>query len=194
MRLIMVRHGRPEWQLPFGMSLSRFEQVSVGYDAAHLSAKGMRALEPVAERLPPALILSSDLPRARETAETISRGRATVECDPVFRELRGPHIATPRLGRLWAPAAMWALTRRCCWLFGIGEFSEGPRAAWHRVAQATSKLLTRFETEETIILVSHAWFLILLALHLRQRGFIEQGPLIPRFGYGAVTEYLLRAR
>ena len=193
MRLIMIRHGRPEWRLPLWLSLARFEHLAAGYDAARLSERGVRALEPLVERLPQASILSSDLPRTRETAEIIDRGRGTVECDPLFRELQGPRIATPLLGRLPAPAAMWAFIRRWCWVLGIGEFSEGPHAARHRVARATDELLMRFETDENIILVSHAWFLILLALHLRRRGLIERGLLIPRFGYGAMTEYLLRA-
>jgi hypothetical protein len=44
MRLILIRHGRPEWHLPFLISLSQFEHVSAGYDAAHLSSEGKRAI------------------------------------------------------------------------------------------------------------------------------------------------------
>ena len=67
---------------------------------------------------------------------------------------------------------------------------ETPRIAWSRVAKATDRILKHFETEETIILVSHGWFLSLLAIHLRWRGLIARGPLIPRTGYGGMTEYL----
>jgi broad specificity phosphatase PhoE len=194
MRLIMIRHGRPEWQPPLWVSLSRFERISVGYDAAHLSREGMSAIVALAKRLPKALILSSDLPRARETAGIIGRGSGTIEFDPVFREVQTPRITTRLLGRLWAPAAVWALTRRCCWILGIGQCSEWPGAAWNRTAKATDEILKHFETEADIILVSHGWFMVMLALHLRWRGLIERGPLIPKVGFGAMTEYRIRSR
>jgi hypothetical protein len=40
--------------------------------------------------------------------------------------------------------------------------------------------------------VSHGCFMIVLALCLRWRGLIDRGPLLPRVGYGAMTEYLFK--
>ena len=190
MRLVVIRHGRPEWHLPFVMSLAQYDRVSPGYDAAGLSAAGRRAIETLVGRLPSALILSSDLPRARETAETIACGRA-ITFDAVFREVPSSQIATRFLGWLWAPSALWPPIERCCWFLGIGECAENPRSAWGRAARATDEILERSE-EETVILVSHGFFMTVLALYLRRRGLIGRGPLLPRVGYGAVTEYLLR--
>jgi len=90
------------------------------------------------------------------------------------------------------PPTLWSLVRWLCWLFGVGETQENPRAAWKRAAAATEKILRHFETAENIILVSHGWFMILLALHLRWRGLIEKGPLIPKTGFGGMTEYFLK--
>lgn len=190
MRLIVIRHGRPEWQLPFMASLAQFEQLSAGYDAAGLSAVGRRAVETLAGRLPKTLILSSDLLRARETAEIIGRGEV-IDFDSIFREVPTSQIATNLLGRLWVPATIWALIKRCCWVLGIGECSEKPRAAWNRAAEATVKIL-KHSGDESVILVSHGCFVVVLALYLRWRGLIDRGPLLPRVGYGAATEYLLR--
>jgi broad specificity phosphatase PhoE len=190
MRLIVIRHGRPEWQLPCVISLAQYERVSAGYDAVGLSTVGKRAIEALAGRLPEASILSSDLPRARETAEIIARGRA-VAFDAVFREVPTSRIATDFFGKLWAPAALWALIKRCFWILGIGECEENPRSAWERAARATDEILEHSE-EETVVLVSHGCFMVFLALYLGQRGLIGRGPLLPRVGHGAVTEYLLR--
>jgi len=192
MRLIVIRHGRPEWQSPLLLSLARFECLSAGYDAARLSGEGRRAIEALAKRLPPAFILSSDLPRARETAEIIGCGSKAIEFDALFREVPTPRIGMGLLGRLWAPAVIWALIRRCCWVLGIGEGTEKPRAAWSRTARATDKILKHFEREKDIILVSHGWFMVMLVLHLRWRRLIEHGPFLPRVGYGVITEYHLR--
>jgi broad specificity phosphatase PhoE len=192
MRLAVIRHGRPEWRLPFMISLAQFEHVSTGYDAAGLSAEGKRAIETLAGRLPKALILSSDLPRARETAEIIGRGKEAIGFSAVFREVPTSQIATNLLGRLRAPTVAWELIKRCCWVLGIGECPEKPRAAWDRAAEAAVEIL-KHSCDEGVILVSHGCFTAVLVLYLRSRGLIKHGPLLPRVGYGAATEYWLRA-
>lgn len=190
----MIRHGRPEWRPPFLLSLSQFEHTSAGYDATCLSREGTTQIEILAKQLPKALILSSDLCRARETAEIIGRECGVmIEFDSLFRELQAPRITTCLLDRLWAHRVIWSLVHWCCWITGVGQCSEGPRAAWNRTAQATDKILAFSGTEKNIILVTHGWFMIMLALHLRSRRLIERGPFIPRVRYGAATEYLLRA-
>jgi hypothetical protein len=72
MRLFAVRHGRPAWHSPRLISLAAFERLSAGYDDAHLSQDGARAVAALAEQVPKVPILSSDLPRARERAEAIA--------------------------------------------------------------------------------------------------------------------------
>jgi broad specificity phosphatase PhoE len=108
--------------------------------------------------------------------------------------LQAPRLATHFISELWAPSLVWSLVHGCCWVLGIGQCPEWPRAAWTRVAQATRKILAHLEAGENIILVSHGWFITLLALHLRWRGLIERGPLIPKTGYGAMTAYHLRVK
>lgn len=192
MRLILIRHGKPERQSLYLISLAQFRQRTIAYDATHLSQEGIRDIEAIAQRLPLALILSSDLPRAKETAEIIRRGTATVVYDSMFRELQAPTITTRFFDKLQAPPTLWSLMHWCCWVLGIGEHSEGPRAAWGRAAEATAKILSFFRSADTIILVSHGWFIILLTVYLRKRGLIERGPLVPDASFGGLTEYRLR--
>lgn len=177
MRLVMIRHGRPKWQPPTLLSLSRFNYLPAKYDAAHLSEEGTKAISALSDRLPKGLILSSDLPRARETAEILGGKNRNIEFDSVFRELRCPHITLGIFDKLYAPLAIWSLVRCCCWILGLGKRAETPRIAWRRVTKAVDRILKHFEIEETIILVSHGWFITLLAIHLRWRGLVEQGPL-----------------
>jgi broad specificity phosphatase PhoE len=192
MRFITIRHGRPAWHSPRLISLAEFEDLSVGYDAAHLSEDGTRAVATLARKLPKVPILSSDLPRARETAEAIADGKQAIAFDPLFREIPNTRIARGLLGKLWAPADMWAFVRRCFWIIGAGECPEKPRAAWGRASRATDEILRHGRRQGDVILVSHGWFLTVLALHLRWRGLIERGPILPRVGYGGMTLYHLR--
>jgi broad specificity phosphatase PhoE len=193
MRFIVIRHGRPAWHSPRLISLAAFERLSADYDKAHLSEDGARAAATLMKQLPEAPILSSDLPRARETAEAIADGKRAVALDSVFREVPNTRIGRGVLGKLWAPADVWALVRRCFWIIGAGECSEKPRDAWSRASRATDKILEQGSRQKDVILVSHGWFLTVLAIHLRWRGLIERGPLLPRVGYGGMTLYQLRA-
>jgi hypothetical protein len=61
------------------------------------------------------------------------------------------------------------------------------------VAKATAKILSFFRNADTIILVSHGWFIVLLTLYLRKHGLINRGPFVPKVSFGGLTEYLLRA-
>jgi broad specificity phosphatase PhoE len=192
MRLIVVRHGRPAWHSPRLISLAGFERMSADYDAAHLSEDGTQAAAALAEQLPKVPILSSDLPRAQETAEAIADGRYPVALDPVFREVPNTRIGQGLLGRMWAPADLWAFVRRCFWIMGVGECAEKPRDAWNRASKATERILKQGRRQGAVILVSHGWFLTVLALHMRRQGLIERGPLLPRVGYGGMTLYHLR--
>ena len=192
MRLILVRHGQPDWQTPRCISLSQFRQRSIAYDATHLSEKGSNAIQALVAGLPRAAILSSDLLRARETAEILGRGTAAIRFDPLLRELQAPGIASCFLDELRVPPIIWSLIHWCCWLVGIGQFSEGPRAAWHRAARATEKILS-FESDDTLVVVSHGWFMLLLTVYLRKCGIVERGPLIPQVSFGGVTHYCVKA-
>ncbi len=195
MRLILVRHGRPDWQHYFFTSLSQHEYLVVCYDAAQLSKEGAEAIGDLTQQLPRAMILSSDLPRARETAEILgTQNGMIIHFDSLFREVKAPYIAIGSLGKLWGPSILWILLRSGCWFAGIGDYPESPYQAWVRAGNAVRKILKYFETEKTIILVSHGWFITLIAFYLRRHRLIDQGPLVPNVGFGSVTECFLRAR
>jgi broad specificity phosphatase PhoE len=192
MRLMLVRHGQPDWQTPRCISLSQFRQRAIAYDATHLSQKGANVIKSLAGELPQSPILSSDLLRARETAEILGRGTAAIRFDPLFRELQAPTIAGRFLDELRVPPIIWSLIHWCCWLVGIGQFSEGPRAAWKRAAGAAEKILS-FAGGDTVIVVSHGWFISLLTIYLRSHGLIVRGPLLPQLSFGGVTRYWVKA-
>jgi broad specificity phosphatase PhoE len=192
-RLILVRHGQPDWQTPRCTSLVQFRQRTVAYDATRLSQPGIDAIRSLVARLPEVAILSSDLLRARETAEILGRGTAGIRFDPLFRELQAPIIANHFLDELRVPPIIWSLIHWFCWLVGIGQFSEGPRAAWKRAARAAERILS-FEDGDTLIVVSHGWFIFLLTIYLRSHDLIARGPLMPQLSFGGVTHYWVKVR
>jgi broad specificity phosphatase PhoE len=193
MRLIIIRHGQAGARLRGCITLAQHQQAITAYDAAHLSDNGVRSIRSLVAQLPEAPILSSDLLRARETAEIIGGGRATIRLDSVFRELQEPTLVAPALKRVRLPPALWSVLHWVCWLVDIGKCIEGPRAAWKRARQATGLILSLFNEEDTLILVSHGWFITLITIYLRQQRLIEHGPLLPQaWSFGGMTEYDVR--
>jgi broad specificity phosphatase PhoE len=191
-KLILIRHGRPDWQFPRFSTLLQFERGVEGYDEAGLSESGSKAIADAVAQLPTAKILSSDLLRARMTAEILAEfSQQPIEFDPIFREVKTTKISSGHLGKLWGPNFIWTLLRFLAWLTGIGDYVESPRQLWQRLAKVHQILRSHFETEDTIILVSHGWFITLLALYLRLQRTIESGPILPGTDYGSSTEYIL---
>lgn len=86
MQLILVRHGRTEWnarRLIQGHSEIPLDEVGVDQARALAVRLGTERRRPIG------LILSSDLRRARQTAEILQRTiGAPLVCDPRLRETR----------------------------------------------------------------------------------------------------------
>lgn len=79
-RLLLIRHGETEW--------NRDQRIQGHLDVG-LSERGReqaRRLAPFLARDLPAVVHSSDLSRARDTALILARGEAEVRSDPRFRE------------------------------------------------------------------------------------------------------------
>jgi glucosyl-3-phosphoglycerate phosphatase len=77
-RLILVRHGETEWNA---------RKTLQGQSDIALSSRGVsqaQALNPVVKRFEPEIAVSSDLKRAKQTAELLGWGHARL--DPLWRE------------------------------------------------------------------------------------------------------------
>ncbi len=193
MKLILVRHGRPEYQSARVASLYRFQELVLEYDKAGLSSVGKQDIIATAKNLPQAPIESSDLRRARETAEILATIlEAPIHFNSLYREVKVSKLTIAHLEKWESSTSIWKILRLTSWLLGVGEFEEGPRQVWSRVMKAVQYLLVQFEQKETIILVSHGWFITLVALRLRLKRLVIKGPILPTVEFGAATPYLLR--
>ncbi|MGB3014153.1 MAG: histidine phosphatase family protein, partial [Candidatus Nanopelagicales bacterium] len=83
-RLVLWRHGRTAWNLEH-----RFQgQTDVALD--EVGVRQARAAAGLLMALRPQLIVSSDLSRARDTAQALAdRTSLTVQTDPRLRETNG---------------------------------------------------------------------------------------------------------
>lgn len=114
-------------------------------------------------------LLASDLPRARDTASMLfGISPAHIETHSMFREVPLPRFEN-KARRL--PAGALLAISRVGWYTGTMPCEEPRRASIQRAARAADFLCEELERADTINLVSHGFFLLLLGRELNRRGF-----------------------
>ncbi|MCB1326685.1 MAG: histidine phosphatase family protein [Spirochaetales bacterium] len=174
-RITLVRHGRPTVRYshtPWTWRTAReMNGLLDDYDLSGLDA-GWN--EPRAGNPIHAYPISSDLPRALETAHLIARRPDNLEVSALFREV--PVGRIPWQG-LRLPTVSLLMICRLGWLTGLIPVSESRRQSRSRVRAATDVLEERVGKHGDVALFSHGFFLWLVGRELRKRGWAS-----PRVG------------
>ena len=183
-RLVLVRHGRTRWN-----ASGRFQgQADPPLDRIGVAQarRAGRALAP----LRPDAIVTSDLYRARFTAEIVARAcpppAPTVAVDARLREVA--------LGG-WEGLYRFEARQRFPeeyrdWRAGLDVRRGGgetEREAGIRVADAVSAVLHSSSPEDTVVAVSHGLALRGAIAILAERGVVTLGPDAPHLANGAWT-------
>ncbi len=148
-RVVLWRHGRTEWNVAGRVQGQTDTSLDdVGRDQARAAAARLASLAPVR-------ILSSDLERARDTAEELSRLTGVpVELDERLREMNFGE----REGLTWKeswerfPDLMKAMLEDREERFPGAELHV---EAGERLAEALTEALESLEDEQTLVLVAH---------------------------------------
>jgi broad specificity phosphatase PhoE len=167
--IIISRHGRPALNRSVGPKLSwqeyrdwweRYEQGSLAEDQAP-PEKLTACVDGVD------LVLSSERPRAIETAKWATGGRMP-ETNPIFNEapLPPPRFAT----RKYLPKT-WNVLARVFWLRGHRLEGEGVRDARARAAAAAA-VLHDAAHGKSVYLAAHGWFNRMLRGPLKRLGWV----------------------
>lgn len=184
-----MRHGRPNVPPnPLLMTKWAFNEYLHKYDEAGLSTDERTRLEAIYAAYPvPDLVVTSDLPRARETADLFGRGAPLIE-DPIFREIP---IKIPEEAQTWFlatrwPSEMWWSYLRTTWFFDVPP--EGQKKSRERSRQAALKISQYQDTVNRLAVVSHSGFILVMIDWMIRQGWIE-GRRLPHIGFGTPTEY-----
>ncbi len=125
--------------------------------------------------------LSSDLPRARITAQAVFRGEIK------FTELlREGSFAQFRTGRLRLPVNAWQWVLRLAWITGHSS-QRACRDDFRQRVVAVADRLTTTEPRLDTLVVSHAGMIAYLSAELRRRGFV--GPKLGRPDHATIYIY-----
>lgn len=184
-KVILVRHGKPDFGIAGRISASEVPELIRRYDAARLETASMppQALVELARTC--SYTVCSDLPRSIESA-----GRLGVESvhlsDSLFREARLPYAMPPLLK---LSPYLWFLLFRALWFTGFAANGESLREARTRAAKAADRLQALAAEHGTVLFVGHGLLNSLIARELLAGRW--SGPGSPGTGYWDFAVYSL---
>lgn len=182
LEILLIRHGLPTSAREGAMTGAAFRHWLHRYDADGIEGAPP---EELLQRLAGIPLLSSNLPRAMESAALLRPG-ALVEPDPLFRE---PELPLPRrfppLLRLGPH--LWAALLRAVWLLGYAPGVPARTAVQRRAREAATALAQVAAEAGAVAVVGHGLFHVLIGRELRAMGW--QGPRLSRLRHWGAVIY-----
>jgi alpha-ribazole phosphatase len=179
-RLILIRHGETDWNVE-----GRWQ----GHADVPLNASGRAQAEATARALagrPICAIYSSDLERARGTAEPLARQTGwPVRLEPRLREIHQGEWQGLLVTEIEERYAEAFRSRRADPLHVAPPGGETALEVQARVLSAVQDIL-RAHPDETVVIVSHGFTLAVILAYYRDIPIEQVWELIP--GNGAVME------
>lgn len=175
MRIGLLRHFPVEQDLPRGWRTS--EELLAWLKSYDLAATSVGKFD--LGRVDWAACISSDLPRARITANAVFRGE--VEHTEMLREVQFDVFKT---GRLRLPVRAWRWLLRLAWMTGHKSQRACRDDFRHRVLAMADRLCGM--NQDTLV-VSHGGVMMYLSAELRRRGF--KGPKLRMPKHATVYTY-----
>ena len=166
-RIITVRHGRPNLSREALLKWSEYGNWWAAYDRVGLHPGQVPPPQLVEMAKGSPTVISSTLPRARETAAQILGEARKAPADPLYVEAPLPPPPAPLL-RL--RPGVWGVISRIYWFCGYAPGVEGHRAAWDRVFTAAGRVST-LALSGQVMLCAHGYFNWMLDKALRLRGW-----------------------
>lgn len=174
--IILVRHGEPALTRNLWLHARGYRDWWARYEVG-----GLKQPQSPPERLAPLIaeareLTASTLRRSLESAQILAGERA-VRPDALFVEAPLPPPPLPdwlKLRPRW-----WGVIARAWWqLFGPAPGEEGPREARQRAERAAQALIARAAAGESVVLIAHGWFNLLIGRALTRLGWrctLDQG-------------------
>jgi broad specificity phosphatase PhoE len=165
MRIILVRHGRPEKSENVLVNSAGFANWVKNYNHS-LVADDSRPAKSLETDYFDYYIVSSDLPRAIHSSY-ISLNKSPDFKSKLFREMDIPRFKLPFTIRAWT----WVYLNRALWMIGkTGQF-ESYFEARCRAKNAAIELVNIAKREENVIVFAHGYLNLHMRRYFRNSGF-----------------------
>jgi broad specificity phosphatase PhoE len=181
-RLILIRHGETDWNIE-GRWQGQADVAlnATGWDQAQETARSL-------EHTGIAAIYSSDLLRARQTAQVLADAtRLPVHVDSRLREIHQGEWQGLLVSEIQSGHAQAYQDRKLDPLSFAPPGGETAAQVRQRVVSVAQDIL-RWHPRETVAVVSHGFALAVLIAHLRGESFDRVWELIPENGQWVVLD------
>lgn len=181
MRITLLRHGKPAFELKGNVSGKDLGMVARSYDLSGIV--GAPPTEAVAAVQGNPVVVCSHLARSLESAKALGFSEVRVR-DPLFRETPMPYF---RSGSIPLPVTVWVVVLRLLWLFGFSRNGESLSDARRRARHAAKRLVELAEEHQNVLLVGHGFINHFIAKELQKGGWL--GPSKPGKGFWGYGRY-----
>jgi broad specificity phosphatase PhoE len=184
MRVILIRHGRPDIPTAPRTSHREFRDYIDAYEDAGLDPESAppEELQDLLKEL--TAVFTSGRKRSNDSAKALAP-KAELIADPLFAEAP---LASPRIPLLRMKVPKWAVVARILWYAGYHPEIENFRRAKKRALEAADILEARAASEGVTALVAHGYFNFLIGAELGRRGFEKSGSHRARFWNAVIYE------
>ncbi len=173
MKIILIRHGKPDIPSFGKLKASELSQWIRSYNSSGIKKEHMPSREAIVMAASCNVTACSNLPRSIDSAEALGIKKINY-AEPIFREVELPYAGWTFLK---LSPNIWAVIFRMLWFFGYSPHIESLSSAKIRVAEATEKLKKIAQEHGSVLLVGHGMTNRFIAKELLFNGW--QGPTNP---------------
>ncbi|MCM3600832.1 phosphoglycerate mutase family protein [Robertmurraya korlensis] len=185
MEISLIRHGRSKWVQNDWITSKQFENWVTRYNDHGVYAEETYPVETQKKLETANMVYTSDLYRSRESAKLLI-STVDIVSDSLFRE-----VELPTLSGIFSKVRLqprgWTVLMRCLWVAGFSSGCESFSDAKSRAKLAAEKLVRSAGKSQSVVLVGHGFFNILIAKELLQMGWT--GVKRPASKHWQITTY-----
>lgn len=184
MEISLIRHGRSKWVQKDWITSSQFEDWVTRYDDHGVYEEETYPQETQKKLKKATMVYTSDLFRSKESAKLLIP-TVDIVSDTLFRETELP--ISGFFSKVKLQPSGWAVLMRCLWIAGYSRKCESFADAKNRAKLAAEELIQSAEKSQSVVLVGHGFFNILIAKELLQMGW--SGAKRPSTKHWQITTY-----
>ncbi len=167
MKIILLRHGKPDFKIPKYIASKDISKAIDLYNKAGIANDSIPPQESINIAKNAKVIVCSHLPRSLQSAQKLTEKKIYLS-DQLFREASLPSSNSlfPKL-----PPMAWFTIFRILWLLGYTQNGESVTITRQRAKQATKKLIEIAQQHQSVLLVGHGVFNHFIATELKKQGW-----------------------
>ncbi|TXC85702.1 histidine phosphatase family protein [Metabacillus litoralis] len=172
MEITLIRHGRSLHTEQTPVTCKELHSWVVKYDEVSILEEKQYPSEAIKKATEANVLLTSDLKRAIDSASSLTSERP-VESYSLLREVDLPIPSGNLFGVKLSPKT-WLTLFRLLWFCGYSNNSESFSHAKERAKKAAHFLINEASKHESVTVVGHGFFNILVTKQLKNEGWISQ--------------------